>query len=237
MGSCEPLSHTCLKKAKTLSCQEKNNMTKSRHGGICPPPTWPFQWKIYRILGKKNIEIPLNFLYVQSILSIGKCSMENMEKPSPFFPPFLHPLNAQKARSSQVCWSSEVSVAGPFSTAMADATAKQSQIFWYGWYDHENMHTHIYIYTLYTRLLCMYIYIYTCTYSGHVTQKCLVLVFGMAAHDFYWDGVHVVHGDLINCGSSSVKGVPIFKKQSGLPHCHWGVRIILYNGSDLGVPQ
>ena len=100
----------------------------------------------------------------------------------------------------------------------------------------------IYIHTLYyVILLC--IYIYTCTYSGHVTQKCLVLVLGMAAHDFYWDGVHVVHvvhvvhGDLINCGSSSVKGVPIFKKKSGLPHCHWGVRIILYNGSDLGVPQ
>ena len=115
-----------------------------------------------------------------------------------------------------------------------DCKTKSDLLIWLIW-PWKYAHPYIYTHTILYYYVC--IYIYTCTYSGHVTQKCLVLVFGMAAHDFYWDGVHVVHGDLINCGSSSVKGVPIFKKQSGLPHCHWGVRIILYNGSDLGVPQ
>ena len=45
----------------------------------------------------------------------------------------------------------------------------------------------------------------TCTYSGHVTQKCVVLVLGGTAHDFYWDGVHVVHvvHNLIKWGAGS----------------------------------
>ena len=176
MGSCEPLSHTCLKKAKTLSCQEKNNMTKSRHGGICPPPTWPFQWKIYRILGKKILKFHWIFYMFNQYCQLENVQWKIWKSRRHFFPPFLHPLNAQKARSSQVCWSSEVSVAGPFSTAMADATAKQSQIFWYGWYDHENMHTHIYIYTHYTILLCIYIYTHAHTVDmSHKNVLCLFL--------------------------------------------------------------